>query len=96
MKHKRWQAIVMIAFAWVLWDHTLSSDIESWEVIDGYISISECKKAQKINIKNLIRNRSGFYKTPTRPMAIHSKEGKVKNYPCLPTTNIDPRPRSKK
>jgi len=35
MKHKRWQAVVMIAFAWVMWPESFASEMEDPQIQEG-------------------------------------------------------------
>ena len=60
MNHKRWQAVVMIAFSWIMWVRVMDSSPKSflnqyldkseiteyWEIIDGYESKKLCREAR--------------------------------------------------
>jgi len=48
MKHKRWQAVVMIAFAWVLW-------VKKSEII---ISVSEIENSKKWSYEKIFNPKS--------------------------------------
>ena len=44
MKHKRWQVVVMIAFAWVLWvKHIGPTDkTGNWDIEESFETKKEC------------------------------------------------------
>jgi hypothetical protein len=47
MKNKRWQALVMVAFAWVLWSRysiPMGGLGNTWIVLGAYESLGSCKK----------------------------------------------------
>jgi hypothetical protein len=55
MNHKRWQAIVLVAFAWVLWIRTetavpLKKTVEWERLLDPYPSKSKCLKGVRMII----------------------------------------------
>jgi hypothetical protein len=57
MKTKAWGAVVMVAFAWVLWARMpVTETEEAWRVMDGYKSIEGCRKNQKIISGNISKN----------------------------------------
>ena len=44
MKAKAWGAVVMVAFAWVLWSKISSVGIEIWSPEQGFNSKEGCEK----------------------------------------------------
>ena len=44
MKTKSWGAVVMVAFAWILWSKISSGRIETWSPEDGLNSKEDCEK----------------------------------------------------
>jgi len=57
MKHKRWQALVMVAFAWVLWRETAVNRLEKdLEIIDGYESKAKCTDARTQTVNRQIKS----------------------------------------
>jgi hypothetical protein len=98
MKHKRWQALVMVAFAWVLWTEFISEVGGSIiSAIEGFETKTKCDAYRKNLAKRLSGNNfqigiNQFGQTNYKEFG--SNYGVT--FQCLPATNIDPRPRSKK
>ena len=44
MKAKAWGAVMMVAFAWVLWSKISSVGIETWSPEQGFDSKEDCEK----------------------------------------------------
>jgi len=89
MKTKKWQAMVMIAFAWVLWERNSQTTVK-WTPLNGYSTKDEFNSAQTTNMR-LWLGKKGY--TSADNTRVYSEGGHVLNFPCLPATNIDPRPR---
>ena len=102
MKHKRWQAVVMIAFAWVLWleygeNHQGGNRERSYEPMEGFESKKECSSTRK-NMGSKIMKGNDAIRTKVShsgAIIIIYPGGSTGTLKCLPAT-IDPRPRSKK
>ena len=55
MKTKKWQALVAVAFAWVLWQHSYSTydSLQSWGYVGGYEKRENCISAIKKQVANI-------------------------------------------
>ena len=101
MKPKRWQAVVMVAFACVLWKSEAVKVGTSWSMEGAYERISECES----DIKKFVDTyaslnekwRLDWLVTPNSPRSIKKLEGRGKSLGnrvelyCLPTQNLHPR-----
>lgn len=103
MKPRKWQAIVMVAFAWVLWEMTEEliitktqerSKIE-WKPLDGYDKFTLCKSAQKMLIGKLRKDKfsTNKYQANQLVKVLLSSPAKnillIKQIACFPG-NLDP------
>ncbi len=50
MRHNRWQALVMVAFAWVLWwgeTKNIDNGNHSWQPLEAHDSKNKCENEKK-------------------------------------------------
>ncbi len=99
MKHKRWQAVAMIAFAWVLWleygeNHQGGDSRASYEPMEGFESKKECGAARNNMRSNIMRDNDAIRTkiSHTGAITIIYPGGSTGTLKCLPAT-LDPRPR---
>ncbi len=97
MKTKAWGAVVMVAFAWVLWKKNYDADSGlSWEHLRAFESKKSCDKSAAEFLRRLQKNSAGGEITIGGNLEIYDKAtGKLKNslfFRCFPH-DFDPRPR---
>jgi|APSaa5957512535_1039671.scaffolds.fasta_scaffold538435_1 hypothetical protein len=46
MKAKKYQALIMVAFAWVLWTKFTGKKNNIWELQEGYENKAQCSKSR--------------------------------------------------
>jgi hypothetical protein len=92
MRSKRWQALVMVAFAWVLWIRSGDDSGYRWNIGDAYVEKRVCEGAR---LKVAADNAKHKWMTKDTEYMNHYvlRNKKVfREYICLPGT-LDPRPR---
>ncbi len=52
MKAKAWGAVVMVAFAWVLWKNDLRNMKKDFWAMEGYETREDCDKGRKALVKD--------------------------------------------
>jgi hypothetical protein len=101
MNHKRWQALVMVAFGWVLWGETSwiwdyphrDKNAVEWKHYDAFETKAKCSAKIKRSMKNVKKDGTftitgdTFFKTKKT----HNLVRKF-TFHCLPS-DFDPRPR---
>jgi len=101
MKTKAWGAVVMVAFAWVLWNHLMSSSHNEWRIVgDGFNKKSECTNKRSKKLEKEFKSAKKRYPATNKvlPYGEYGFVQYLKNvtisseYHCLPAI-IDPRPR---
>jgi len=107
MKAKRWQAVVMVALAWVLWiekTRGFGSDSDhswKWIIVDDFDSKAGCVAKIRKTIKRISENNDPHFEVDGDQGFIRkyfrSETGKNGSFVfrCLPS-DFDPRPRSAK
>jgi hypothetical protein len=61
MNHNRWQVIVMVAFAWVLWSQSYLGKKQTFNAIEGYEHLGNCD----IRRTSIIKDIQKIAKKPT-------------------------------
>jgi len=104
MKHKRWQVLMVVAFAWVLWwGETKDWRIPrpSWRLLDAFDTYGKCENAASGRQIKMYEDEYGKGKDPEIKVVgfvnkygetyIPIKKGGFGSFRCFPSTNIDPR-----
>ncbi len=90
MKAKAWAAVVMVAFAWVLWIRGFPAD---WYLEEGHKTKSDCMKYRDRYMEKLLS--SNYKKTILFKRLLSTGltgDGNTMSFYCFPS-DFDPRPR---